>query len=98
MTEAHAQIDLGMAGGHVEFSYKPYWIAWLCLLAITLAMVFIGNQAVLIVGMALKATIIGAWFMHLRYERLDFVLCVALGILATSLVLFFLIAPDGRAM
>ena len=83
---------------HAEVDYRTYWLAWLCLLVITLAMVFIGNQPVLIAGMSLKAAIIGLWFMHLRYERLDLVLSVALGIFATALILFLLIFPDGRAM
>jgi len=86
-TQAHTQVD-----------YSKYWMAWLCLLFITLAMVFIGTPAVLITGMTLKATIIALWFMHLRYERVDFALCIVFGIFATALILFLLIFPDGRAM
>ncbi len=81
-----------------QVNYRTYWLAWLCLLCITLAMLFIGKPAVLIAGMILKASIIGLWFMHLRYERLDFVLCILVGIFVTGLLLFGLIAPDGRAM
>ena len=86
------------AQSHPQVSYRTYWVAWLCLLAITVAMVFTGTRPVLILGMCVKATIIALWFMHLKYERLDFVLCVLVGIFATGLVLFGLIAPDGMAM
>ncbi len=83
---------------HTAVDYRTYWLAWLALLLITLAMVFIGSRPVLITGMTLKAAIICLWFMHLRYERLDLLLCVILGIFATALVLFGLIASDGRLM
>ena len=83
---------------HSEADYRKYWLAWLVLLAITLAMVFIGSPAILLAGMTLKAVIIMLWFMHLRYERLDLLLCVVIGLFATALVLFLLIVPDGKAM
>lgn len=76
-------------------SYKTYWIAWVVLLAVTLAMVTVDSRAVLLGGMALKASIIAAWFMHLKYEKPFFVACIALAILATGFLLFGLIAPDG---
>lgn len=78
--------------------YGTYWAAWLLLLGITLAMVLTGHPVVLLGGILLKATIIVLWFMHLRYERLDFTLVIVLGTLLTALVLFGLIVPDGRAM
>ena len=83
---------------HGTVSYTTYWRAWLCLLVITVTMVFIGSAPVLIGGMMLKATIIALWFMHLRYERLDFVLCVIISIFCTALLLYLLILSDGRAM
>lgn len=87
-----------MTEAHVQVSYKTYWYAWLCLLVLTLVMVFIGDPPVLIAGICVKALIITLWFIHLRYEKLELVLYVLGGIFATALVLFFLIAPDGRAM
>ena len=87
-----------MTEAHVEVSYKTYWYAWLCLLVVTLLMVLTLDPLVLIAGMSLKALIIALWFMHLRYEKLELVLYVLVGIFATALLLFFLIAPDGRAM
>ena len=81
-----------------QASYAKYWVAWLCLLVITLVMVFVANPLGLMTGMALKATIIVLWFMHLRYERLELTLSVIITLFATSLILFFLMVPDGRAM
>jgi cytochrome c oxidase subunit IV len=79
-------------------AYQTYWLAWVSLLVITVAMVYSGRPFLLVTGMTAKAAIIGLWFMHLRYERLDLVLCVVVGIFATALVLFLLMVPDGRAM
>ena len=87
-----------MTGGHADVSYKTYWVAWLILLAQTLAMVFVSQPPVLILGMVIKAAIIFLWFMHLRHEKIDLLLYVTVGIFATALILFVLIAPDGMAM
>ncbi len=78
--------------------YRIYWIAWLCLLVVTVVMLFLGNRTLLILGISFKAIVICLWFMHLRYERLDFVLYSLVGMFATAFVLFGLIAPDGLAM
>ncbi len=83
---------------HDDVDYRKYWFAWLCLLIITLAMVSIGSTPVLLLGITMKAAIICLWFMHLRYERWELTLSVLMGIFATALLLFLLIAPDGRAM
>lgn len=79
-------------------NYAVYWKAWGALLVVTLAMVFISGRVLLIAGMALKASIIAWWFMHLRSERKDFVFYVVFSIVVFSLVLFGLIAPDGMVM
>jgi cytochrome c oxidase subunit IV len=89
-----------------EASYKVYWLTWLVLLLLTLAMILIGSASLsrgwiaslLILGMFVKAALIGGNFMHLRFERLTLVLTVAVGILFTAAALFFLIAPDGMQM
>ncbi len=49
----------------------------------------------LLVAMLVKASLIGAYFMHLRFEQLGLVVMVAVGILATAAVLFLLISFDG---
>ena len=83
---------------HADVPYRTYWIAWLILLGLTLTMIFISHPAVLIAGMSIKATIIGLWFMHLKYERPGFTAIIALAIFGTALLLFGLIVPDGMAM
>jgi caa(3)-type oxidase subunit IV len=80
-------------------NYALYWKAWAALLAITLLMVFLHSHVgMIIVGMIAKATIIMAWFMHLKAEKLDFILYVVLSIAILSAFLFGLILPDGSVM
>jgi caa(3)-type oxidase subunit IV len=79
-------------------NYRVYLKIWVVLLAITLLMVFTKAPAILIPGMAAKATLIALWFMHLKDERRDFIFYVASSIVIFSLVLFALLVPDGRAM
>ena len=79
-------------------NYGIYWKAWLILLGITVLMLLVQNPSFLAAGMAAKATIIALWFMHLRHERRDFTVIIAVSIVLFSLVLFGLIAPDGLAM
>ena len=79
-------------------NYAIYFKVWLVLLAVTILMVFIGSTPVLVGGMAFKASLIALWFMHMKEETLPFALSVSLCIVGCSLVLLFLIWPDGRAM
>jgi hypothetical protein len=83
---------------HAVPSYRPYWIAWVVLLVLTLAMVFIGSRPVLVAGMLAKATIITLLYMHLCFEQKRLALTVLLGIFATTAVLVVLLVQDGRAM
>jgi caa(3)-type oxidase subunit IV len=78
--------------------YGVYFKIWGVLLVITLLMVFTRNPAILLPGMAAKATLIALWFMHLKDERKDFIFYIASSIVLMSLVLFALIVPDGKAM
>jgi cytochrome c oxidase subunit IV len=82
--------------------YRVYWIVWFVLLIVTVGMMLLGTAGlttflilILLLGMLLKESLIGGYFMHLRFERANLILIVAVGILATAGVLFFLIAPDG---
>jgi len=82
---------------------RVYWISWGTLLVLTLIMLlteksgFPRGAAVLflVMAMLIKATVIGGWFMHLRYERVALVAAVVGAVLATAAVLFFLIIPDA---
>lgn len=87
-------------------SYRTYWVTWSILLALTALMLVmeaarfsvVFTVLFLVVAMLIKATLIGGWFMHLRFERAALVVSVVAGTLATAAFLFLLIAPDGAAM
>jgi len=92
-----------MSGTHPAPGYKGYWITWGILLALTgvmlLAEVLSFPAAVvvsiLLAAMLVKATLISARFMHLRFENAALILAVAGPILFFSAFLFILIAFDG---
>ena len=83
--------------------YRIYWITWISLLVITVAM--LGAEVLhfprwfligfLLLFMMVKAVMIGGNFMHLRFERLNLSIMVALGILLTSLILFTFISQES---
>jgi cytochrome c oxidase subunit IV len=83
--------------------YRTYWIAWIVLLGLTLAMVGLARTSLtyptfvslMLLTMAAKAVIIAGYFMHLRSERTALVFAVLLGLPATAAVLFVLIVPDA---
>jgi cytochrome c oxidase subunit IV len=86
-----------------EVGYSVYWRTWGFLLVLTLIMVVLDQAAVpravlvlvLLTAMMAKAVLIAGTFMHLNQERLSLALTVAVALLATGALLFFLIAPDG---
>ena len=88
---------------NVTGNWKLYWGVWSILLALTLIMVYLDQTnlarpllvTILIAAMMVKAGLIAGYFMHLRFERLGLILLVLVGLLATGVVLFALIAPDG---
>lgn len=81
----------------------PYWRIWMILLVLTVVMVFVDQSSmsrgalvlVLVAAMLSKAFLIGAYFMHLRFEAVSLVMTVVVGLVITGLILFILIAPDG---
>ena len=82
---------------------RVYWITWVVLLAFTVVMLWMDSVSIprvafvvfMLVAMVTKASIIGANFMHLRFERASLALIVAVGLLVTGTVLYVLIAPDA---
>ncbi|MCS7311815.1 MAG: cytochrome C oxidase subunit IV family protein [Acidobacteria bacterium] len=88
---------------HTHGGYRLYWVTWLWLLILTIFM--LGFEVLrmprffmvlaLIVFMLVKAAFIAGNFMHLRFERLNLIVTVAVGLLITGAVLFVLIYPDG---
>ncbi len=87
-----------MSTTHASPTYKTYWVIWFILLALTVAMVFIGAKPVLIGGMLVKASLITLIYMHLVHEKKNLIWTVILGIFLTSAVLVVLMVPDGKAM
>ena len=84
--------------------YKVYWITWAILLVITVGMLAAESfhmprwflVGFLLLFMMVKAVMIGGNFMHLRYERRNLSVMVALGILLTSFILYAFIRPEAR--
>ncbi len=82
---------------------RTYWVTWFVLLLLTLGLILVTTAplpraallVLLLCVMLAKASLIGANFMHLRFERVALVLIVAVGILGTAAVLFALLAVDG---
>jgi caa(3)-type oxidase subunit IV len=89
---------------HGKNPYKIYWVTWAILLVITVAM--LAAEALhmprwflvvfLLAFMSVKAVMIGGNFMHLRYEQRSLALMVFAGIVVTTLILFFYIAPESH--
>jgi len=83
--------------------YRLYWVTWGWLLAITIIMLVVDFMhfprvflvLALVVFMLVKASMIAGNFMHLRFERLNLIVTVAVGLLVTGAVLFAFISPDG---
>jgi cytochrome c oxidase subunit IV len=82
---------------------RLYLVAWLVLIAITateigLVLAFHGSPAVrataLILLALMKATLIGAYYMNLRFERIALVYIAILPLLLLALMLFA-VAPDA---
>jgi cytochrome c oxidase subunit 4 len=84
--------------------YRTYWIAWAVLLALTVTMVVLDQMSIppralisiMLAAMIVKAAVIAAYFMHLRFERWTLVLGIVLGLPINAAILYVLIAPDAR--
>ena len=86
--------------------YKIYWTTWGILLVITVAMLAAEKFHMprwflvifLLAFMAVKATMIGGNFMHLRFEKGNLAVMVAVGIVLTSLILFSFLTPESASV
>jgi caa(3)-type oxidase subunit IV len=91
------------AGTHGTNPYRVYWVTWVILLVITVAMLLAERFHMprwflllfLLAFMMVKATMIGGNFMHLRHEHRRMSVMVAAGLLVTSLILFLYITPES---
>jgi cytochrome c oxidase subunit 4 len=86
--------------------YRIYAVTWFWLLAITvleLAVVLLGVPKILLattlIAMAiLKAGLIMAYFMHLRYEKLSLIYAVVVPMFFLAIVLFSGVGPDALSV
>lgn len=83
---------------------RTYWSTWLALLCLTLAMIIVGTApmpagamlVLVLIGMIVKAGLIAAVFMHLRFERPALVASVVVSTVFVLVALYFLISIDGQ--
>lgn len=83
--------------------YKIYAVTWFWLLVITLLEIGIVVARVpktllvisLITLALMKAALIMAYFMHLRYERLNLIYAVVTPMFFLAIVLFSMVGPDA---
>ena len=93
-----------MANATHGTGYRLYWITWIFLLMITLAMLAMEYVSwpqwilltVLLVAMLVKASVISGYFMHLRFERPALIVIIAASLLLVGLILFVLLAIDAN--
>jgi cytochrome c oxidase subunit 4 len=85
------------SGGYKIYAVTWFWLLVITVLEVGVVLVHVPKVllATLLVVMALmKAALIMAYFMHLRYERLSFVYLV-LTPLILGVILFFALVPDA---
>ncbi len=91
-----------MTEGTHPTGYRVYYITWGWLLVMTLLALGVGSvdnmpgglKAILLVGTTLaKVVVIAAFFMHLRFEKLNLVL-ITFTPLVLAMIMFFFMAPD----
>ena len=88
---------------HGANPYRVYHVTWFLLLVITVAMLVAEKfhfprlflVVFLLAFMVVKAAMIAGNFMHLRFERRNLAVMVALGIVGTTLVLYAFITPES---
>jgi len=95
-----------MANAHATpHGYKQYVITWVWLLVMTLLALGIGYtqsmphalKALLLVGTTLaKIGLIGAIFMHLKFERMNLVMLTFSPLVLAIILFFFTFGETGR--
>ena len=97
MTDAHAQAEEHFAGSNKLFT----WI-WGWLVALTLVVIFLAYKPmpihlmlIVLLGLSIiKAALIVAYFMHLKFERLSLILTIVPA-LVVCIMLLFVFFPDS---
>jgi caa(3)-type oxidase subunit IV len=73
------------------------------LAVLTVSMIFISESGLaqapkavlLLLGSSIKATLIIFYFMHLKFEKMNLIVTVLVGIFVTSILMFVVPAYDG---
>ena len=73
------------------------------LAVLTMSMIFISESGLpqapkavlLLLGSSIKATLIIFYFMHLKFEKMNLIVTVLVGIFVTSILMFVVPAYDG---
>jgi caa(3)-type oxidase subunit IV len=92
-----------MSETRARHGFALYLRVWAILLGLTLIMVAIDRAelrlallaGVLVTAMMVKASLIAAYFMHLRFEGRLLVWGVVAGLFGLGLILYVLLIPDG---
>jgi caa(3)-type oxidase subunit IV len=92
-----------MTASSAQPGYKLYWTVWAVLLALTLVMLLVDQAplprllfvVVMVIAMLVKASLIGVYYMHLRFEHMAIALMVVVGLLVNAAILYGLIVPDA---
>src|SRR2546429_7187019 len=95
---AHAETEVHFAG-----SNKLFLSVWVWLLALTGFEVFLGYKQVPVIYMLvilmgvsiIKAALIVAYFMHLRFERLNLVLTIVPALVICICLMLLVFFPDS---
>jgi cytochrome c oxidase subunit 4 len=92
-----------MSETRARHGFALYVRVWAILLGLTLVMIAIDRAELrlallagaLVTAMMFKASLIAAYFMHLRFEGRLLVWSVVAGLFGLGLILFVLLVPDG---
>ena len=92
-----------MSSDHTAHSLKTYWQIWGMLLALTVVMLFLDQAplpqtlfvVIMVAAMLTKASLIAAFFMHLKYEHPFLQGTLVIGLLINGTFLFALVIPDA---
>ena len=106
MTEHDTHSTTTAEETHVAAGYKVYAVVWFWLLVITLlelGLVIVHAPRALLIGSLIilalmKAALIIAYFMHLRYEKLSLVYTVITPMFFLAIVLFAFLGPDALSV
>lgn len=97
MTDAHAHVDEHFAGSNKLFISIWIWLVVMTLIEIALAYFEMSHVIMLTVLLGLsiiKAALIVAYFMHLKFERLSLILTL-IPMLVVCILLLFVFFPDS---